>query len=259
MRSSHPAASLQRVLPQSSGMVPGGSMEVREEGERAGCESGGAAGARLLIPSNDGGGADQRGTLLPGSQQHMWAGCRCRRPLAAVHQGGVLRASRTCLSAMQASRRLHKLLPLLAGRGGATAAGCDGFLAQPIPATGARALSSRYGHAHDDADRPAEGRRHRDDGGDRRRGGGGGRGGRHFPRTFGEAPIDTPRTLQDYQSLVLGLARRRRCVALSPPAAGCDHCCYVPQDLLCRTAAMHAGCLLQLTCPVHPVQRLPDS
>lgn len=244
MRSSHPAASLHRVLSQSSGMVPGG-LEVREEGERAGCESGGAAGARLRMSSNDRGGADQRGTLLPGSQQHMWAGCRCRRPLAAVHQGGALHACRTNLPAMQASRRLHKLLPLLAGRGGAPAAGCDGFLAQPIPATGARALSSRYDHAHADADRPAEGRRHRDDGGERRRGGGGGgRGGRRFPRTFGDAPIDTPRTLQDYQSLVLGLARRRRCVALSPPAAGCDHCCYVPQDLLCRTAAMHAGCLL---------------
>ncbi|PRW56853.1 pentatricopeptide repeat superfamily isoform A [Chlorella sorokiniana] len=107
---------------------------------------------------------------------------------------------------MQASRRLHKLLPLLAARGGGAAAGSAGVLLEPIPAAGARYLSSRYGHADGDADRPAEGRRHRDGGGERRHGGG-----RRFPRMHGwEAPIDTPRTLQDYEKLVLGLARRRR-------------------------------------------------
>lgn len=129
-----------------------------------------------------------------------------------VHQSGALRACSTFLRAMQASRRLHKLLPLLAARSGAAAAFSDAALLKPIPAASARSLSSRYGYADADADRPAEGRRHRDGGGERRRGGGG-RGGRRFPRTYGEAPIDTPRTLQDYQNLVLGLARRKRCVA----------------------------------------------
>lgn len=145
------------------------------------------------------------------------------------------------------------MLPLLAARGGLGAGSFDAALQKPIPAASARLLSSRYGQEDAGASQAAEGRRHRDGGGgDRRRGGGGG--GRRFPRMHGEAPIDTPRSLQDYQNLVLGLARRKRCVAPGLAGGSAGHAAATAHASR-GTAAGLANWLPSCPPPVHTLCR----
>ena len=175
---------------------------------------------------------DRNGALAAGGADR--AAHRRRRPLAVGHENRLVRAPRASLRIMQASRRLYKLLPLLAARGGAPAAGADAALLKPIQDVGARALSSRHGGHDADGAPAADAWEHRGRGGGERRRGD--RGGRGFQDARPEAPIDAPRTLRDYQRMVAGLARRRKCVALALPAgAGAS-----PLGAAHRLAAMHA-------------------
>lgn len=128
------------------------------------------------------------------------------------------------------SRRLGSLL----GTSRAAAAALDAVLSKPIAEQGARPLSSSTSAAAADHQTADEAWCHEVQGAE---GGGGGDGGdrrqrgRQGSRRL-DAPIDAPRTLRDYQNIVVALSRRKRCaLLLCCGAAGmrrgwpaCRHC-----------------------------------
>jgi hypothetical protein len=127
------------------------------------------------------------------------------------------------------TRRLGGILPALAGSSAGAAAACDAVLSRPLALEGNRRHSTAPRSQNAEPE-PVEESWWREVQGAAHSGGGGAeqhpqQRSRHsrYSSIRLEAPIDAPRTLRDYQKMVLALSRRRRCGAVPccDPAAGC--------------------------------------